>query len=112
MTIGFMLTWRKLNFYDRYRHPERNLRWCALRWKGVPVVEVRRVEVTYEDIKSRVLYGPGMSGDVVSKCWPETRERPEFGIYRFGGTDKQKDWYNRYRAYSENYCKQNDTWQW
>ena len=35
----------------------------TLRWVGVPEGEVRLVEGTYEDTKSRVLCGPGVSGE-------------------------------------------------
>ena len=37
----------------------------TLRWVGVPEGEVRLVEGTYEDTKSRVLCGPG----VRAHCW-------------------------------------------
>ena len=35
----------------------------TLRWTGVREAEVRLVEGTYEDTKSRVLCGPGVSGE-------------------------------------------------
>ena len=35
----------------------------TLEWVGVPEGEVRLVERTYEDTKSRVLCGPGVSGE-------------------------------------------------
>ena len=36
-----------------------------LGWMGVPEAEVRMVERTYEDTKSRVLRGPGVSGESI-----------------------------------------------
>ena len=35
---------------------------ATLRWMGIPEAEVWMVEGTYEDTKSRVLCGPGVSG--------------------------------------------------
>ena len=35
----------------------------TLGWMGIPEAEVRMVEGTYEDTKSRVLCGPGVSGE-------------------------------------------------
>ena len=35
----------------------------TLGWMGVPEADVRMVERTYEDTKSRVLCGPGVSGE-------------------------------------------------
>ena len=75
---------------------------ATFRWIGVPEAEVRRVDGTHKDTKSRVLCGLGR---VQNKCWPETGECLElFVVCRNGGTDKQKDWLNG-TTDSGNYCR-------
>ncbi len=41
----------------------RELTMETLGWMGVPGAEVRIVERTYEDTKSRVMFGSGVSGE-------------------------------------------------
>ena len=53
---------------------------------GVPEAEVRQVEGTYEDTKSRMLCGSGISGEFEVNVG--MTHEPIF-VYRCGGSNKQ-----------------------
>ena len=67
----------------------------TLRWMGVPEGEVMLVEGTYEDTKSRVLCGPGVSGEpkVNVGLTQGSALSPLLHVYLCGETDKQQDLY-------------------
>ena len=74
----------------------------------VPVVEVRLVEGTYEDIKNTVSCGPGMSGDIEVNVGLR-RGAPRVHRYLIVVEELKNRKIGTTDIYSENYCKQNDT---
>ena len=74
-----------IDLENAYTTIPREMTMGTLGWMGVPEAEVRMVERTYEDTKSRMLCGSGVSGEF----------KVNIGLTE-GSADKQKDLYKRH----------------